>query len=441
MSEGVFHYEGFDLDASTGVLECRYRCEPGDTFVERFELGLAPNWGTEAAQRGARLVWLLAGISYFKTTAPSSINLGPVALSSLETKFLSDFYRLGLGEFAVRNGRALIDVVFDGVTDTIHPAVDTEGNDEQPLIPFGGGIDSIVSVERALAAGTTPSLFAVGRPGDLFEAIVTAAESTGLDLLRVGRTIDSKLLESAERGYLNGHVPITGVLSAVAVLTAIGHGRTDVIMSNEWSASFGNLEVDGVSINHQYSKSYDFEAAFRAVLAEHFGDSVNYFSMLRSDSELRIAEEFAGLTQYHSTFRSCNRAFHLRSEDRLDHWCGVCDKCAFIDLILSPFLSNASLESIFSAGFEPLQNPELAPVFLSLLGLGDSDKPFECVGEYNECVAAVLLTSKRADRSGQDLLAALSDAASDVSPELSVEQLRQPLGPNFVPERYANYLV
>lgn len=437
----VFIYEGFDLDAATGVLECRYRTEPGDSFVERFDLGLADGWESQAAQRAARLVWLLAGISYFKTTAPSLIDLGPAALSEQEADFFSDFYRLGLGEFAVRNGRPLVEVEFLGKIDAIHEPIDVGGTDTQPLIPFGGGIDSIVSVERARAAGTTPTLFAVGRPGDLFEAIVTASEATGLELLRVGRTIDAKLLESAERGYLNGHVPITGVLSAVAVLTAVGHGRTDVIMSNEWSASFGNLEVEGVSINHQYSKSYEFEAAFRRVLAEHFGNSVNYFSMLRSDSELRIAEEFAGLTQYHSKFRSCNRAFHLRSEDRLDHWCGVCDKCAFIDLILSPFLTNEALESIFTAGAEPLQNDDLASVFLSLVGIGDDDKPFECVGEFNECVAAVHLAAGREDRVGQPLLAALAEAAAVVSPELSVEELRQPLGPNFVPDRYGNYLV
>ena len=108
---------------------------------------------------------------------------------------------------------------------------------------------------------------------------------------------------------------------------------------------------------------------------------------------------------------------------------------------MSPFLTNDALESIFTAGVEPLQNSELSPVFLSLIGIGDDDKPFECVGEYNECVAAVQLAAGRDDRVGQAPLAALAEAAATIAPELSIEELRLPLGPNFVPDRYGNYLV
>ena len=123
---------------------------------------------------------------------------------------------------------------------------------------------------------------------------------------------------------------------------AVLDGRGAVVMSNEWSASQGNVDVDGRVVNHQYSKSHEFEAAFRAALADNFEAGPDYFSLLRPLSELRIAQLFVDMPQYHRVFRSCNRAFHIDRAQRLDHWCGVCDKCCFIDLILAPFSRGVS---------------------------------------------------------------------------------------------------
>ena len=276
------------------------------------------------------------------------------------------------------------------------------------LVPFGGGIDSIVSVEHVRQRADV-ALFVVSRPGDRFEAIDRPAAVSGLPVVRAGREIDQQLMRSAELGFLNGHVPVTGILSAIAVLAAVLGERDAVVMSNEWSASVPTLEHDGRPVNHQYSKSASFEAAFRAVLAADPAGLPDYFSMLRDRTELWIAEVFAGLERYHGSFRSCNRAFHLDKSLRLGHWCGQCDKCCFIDLILAPFMSAEALRAVFAAdggGSEPLAKPELAPKFRALLGAGT--KPFECVGEVSECRAAVLLAARRADRAGFPLLKELA---------------------------------
>jgi hypothetical protein len=171
-----------------------------------------------------------------------------------------------------------------------------------------------------------------------------------------------------------------------------------------------------------------------------------YFSALRARTELWIADQFAALTQYHSTFRSCNRAFHIDTRRRLDHWCGQCDKCCFIDLILAPFMSPEQLRAVFAAGTsgidgagrEPLDNPELAPKFRTLLGSGT--KPFECVGEVNECRAAVVLAARRPDRAGGRLLQELAAEVTgrpDAPTDAETEAMRHPVGPSFVPERYS----
>ena len=66
-------------------------------------------------------------------------------------------------------------------------------------------------------------------------------------------------------------MPVTGILSAIAVMAAVLDGRDAVVMSNEWSASVGTLEAGGRVVNHQYSKSMAFEAGFRQVLAGALG--------------------------------------------------------------------------------------------------------------------------------------------------------------------------
>ena len=443
----MFRYESFAIDADRGLLTCGYSTG-GHSFAERFMLTPGPSWDSPAARAAARLVFLLAGISYYKTTAPPVIDLGTTAVTDAERDFLRTFYLEGLGEFAYRNSLDLSGLRIEGPRRRAFvPANPTYGEmpvgqdrELRALVPFGGGIDSIVSVEM-IRAKADVALFVVSRPGDLFDAIEQPAAVTGLPVIRAGREIDPQLFRSAELGFLNGHVPVTGILSAIAVLAAVLDGRDTVVMSNEWSASVPTLERDGRPVNHQWSKSAAFEGAFRAILAADASGLPDYFSALRDRTELWIAERFATLSQYHSTFRSCNRAFQLDASRRLDHWCGECDKCCFIDLILAPYMSPAALAAVFAAdggGPEPLTNPALAAKFRTLLGSGT--KPFECVGEVNECRAALLLAASRTDRADSPLLQQLAGevAGRPDAPTLAeIEAMRQPVGDNFVPAAYA----
>jgi len=311
----------------------------------------------------------------------------------------------------------------------------------RPLIPFGGGIDSIVTVEGIRARTEDIALFVVSRPGDRFAAIERPAAVSGLPVVRAGREIDPQLLRSAELGFLNGHVPVTGIISAIAVLAAALGGRDAVVMSNEWSASVPTLEHDGRAVNHQWSKSAVFEASFRELLHDGPNGLPDYFSALRDRTELWVGDRFAGLTRYHRTFRSCNRAFHIDPSRRLGHWCGQCDKCCFIDLILAPFMSAEQLRAVFAAdggGGEPLDNPALKGKFQTLLGSGT--KPFECVGEVNECRAAVMLATRRPDRAGTALLQELAAEVTgrpDAPSEAEIEAMRHPVGASFVPAAYS----
>ena len=431
----VFRYESFETDATRGILTCRYSLG-GREFTEVVTLPPGDSWDTPAARAAARWVFLLAGVSYYKTAAPPEIDLGDHELTEREKAFLHSYYVNGLGEFAYRNSLDLSGLLITGQAPadaapaaTRKTPAQRAGQRPRALVPFGGGIDSIVTVEmvrnRADAA-----LFVVSRPGDTFEAIEAPAKVTGLPVVRAGRQIDPLLFRSKELGFLNGHVPVTGILSAIALLAAVLDGRDAVVMSNEWSASIPTIEHNGRPVNHQWSKSGEFERAFRQVTT----GLPDYFSALRDRTELWVAERFAQLTSYHSSFRSCNRAFQLEKSRRLDHWCGECDKCCFIDLILAPFLPAARLAAVFD-GSEPLRNTTLIPKFQALLGSGT--KPFECVGEINECRAATLLAASRPDRSHDDLLRGLAAGVSgrpDAPTPREIEAMRHPVGDSFVPE-------
>jgi hypothetical protein len=437
----VFRYERYETDAATGTVSCHYSVD-GRRFAERVTLDPNGNWADPGVDAAARLVFLLAGVSYYKTAAPPVIDLGSLPVTGRERAFLREYYLDGLGEFAFRNGLDLYGLRIEGPeAPEPEPASAPDAPDrptERVLIPFGGGIDSIVTVEL-VRPHADAALFVVNRPGDRFDAIERPAALTGLPVVRADREIDPQLLRSRELGFLNGHVPVTGILSAIAVLAAVLDGRNSVIMSNEWSASVATIQDGDRTINHQYSKSYEFEAGFRDVLAEATtglpsGSAMpDYFSALRPRTELWIAERFAQLRQYHDTFRSCNRAFHIDKSLRLDHWCGQCDKCCFIDLILAPFLPAADLERVFSAR-EPLTDPALAYRFRALLGTSDGDKPFECVGEVNECRAATLLAARRPDRTGDKLLEELAAEVSALPEHPSTEGMLRPVGDHFIPD-------
>lgn len=431
-----FRYEGWALDPVSGELRCTYSLD-GRSFTERivFDTDGARLASPEVAA-AARLAFLLAGVSYYKTGAPPVVDLGETAVTDAERAFLRSYYVDGLAEFAYKNDLDLSDLVIEGPSRTAAP-VEVEGaGSGRPLVPFGGGIDSIVVVEATRRRHPDLALFVASRAGDRFAAIEQAAAVTGLPVLRADREIDPLVLRSHELGLLNGHVPVTGILSALAVTTALLDGRDAVVMSNEWSASSGTVEVDGRVINHQWSKSLPFEQGFRAMVAQSL-TGFEYFSALRPYSELWVAQRLAALPDYHLSFRSCNRSFTIDSGRRLDRWCGACDKCCFIDLILSPFLDRERLEQVFD-GKEPLADPSLEPRFRSLLGDPELVKPFECVGDEGECRSAVLLAADRPDRAGTALLQALADGVRrDGRPLPSPESLLRPVGAHFIPDDHA----
>lgn len=354
-----------------------------------------------------RLLSLAASLSYFKAFAPAALSV-PGGLTARERTFLDSLVRNGLGEFAYVND---LPEVF--ATEIDAPVLPDEPAAREPreagrvLVAVGGGKDSIVSIEALRAAGYDVGLFSVNS----YAPIENTATVAGIPLTSARRRLDPQLFALNAAGAPNGHVPVTAVNSLIAVLTAMALGHDTVVFSNEASSSYGNVHWHGRTINHQWSKSAEFERLLSESLP---AGAPQYLSLLRPLTELRIARRFAQHTAYHSVFTSCNRAFKLAEADRTT-WCGDCPKCRFVFLTLAPFLSRDALLSIF-AGRDLFADPSQTTGFLELLGADGLLKPFECVGEPDECRVALSMLREREDWQDHPFLALPEIAGISASP-------------------------
>jgi hypothetical protein len=240
-----------------------------------------------------------------------------------------------------------------------------------------------VALEVVRRSGAETALFSIGDA----PPIMRTAGVAGLPHLIATRRLDPLLFELNAAGAINGHVPVTAIVTCVALLTAQLNGFDAVAMANERSASAGNLRWDGIDVNHQFSKGLAAERLLSAAVAEQ-GAAVRQFSVLRPASELAIARAFAGLESYHGAFTSCNAIFRIDPALRASSWCRDCPKCRFVFLAMAPFSSPAHLREIFGAD---LLDEEDQYEGFALLAASGGHKPFECVGEEQESVAAMRL--------------------------------------------------
>ena len=388
----TFHIDEPTFDPATGEVRLPYRL--GDlrfTEVLRLPAPADPALARTASFRKLLgLTAIVLGTSYFKLKAPLTIAAPTVPLTDAERAFVIDVYENGLGEFYARNnlarfGRLTLEAPADGKGTIARPDLP-----RRALLPIGGGKDSLVSVDLLSHAGAEFTPFAVNPKGP----ILTSVDSLGIAPLYVTRTLDPEMVRlGKEPGYLNGHVPSTAINSMIAALCALLHGYDEIVLSNERSASEGNVEFDGRETNHQYSKSLGFELLLAGTLAHATGGALKYYSLLRPYSEARIASLFTNAGRFDHVFSSCNRNFRLNGNDG-PLWCGECPKCHFVFLIFAPFMAKERLVGIF--GQDLLDNPANERSFRELAGLA-GQKPWECVGEILEAAACLYTLTRHAD--------------------------------------------
>ena len=385
---GAFHYHAFHIarEPERIVLQFDFSIEGlcefhPVTVIDTRNLPLRNACGGPIARDLVFALGLVELISYWKCACPPAVKIHCGALDAQEIAWWKRLWYHGLGEFFYRNGietdlDSFVTIECDGVSRECTPGENFH-HANLSLVPVGGGKDSCVTLQLLKEMGRPLYGFTVNdQParGETFAAAGFAPER----LLRTHRTIDPALLARNAEGFLNGHTPFSAVVAFLGLYCAYLVGAGDLTLSNEASAN--EASVPGTEVNHQYSKSYQFERDCNAWLARRLGLPIRYFSLLRPFHELQIARQFAALPQYHFAFKSCNAG------SRRNAWCGSCAKCLFVYLMLAPFLPEARMAEIF--GENLLEKPELRGELRALLG-ESREKPFECVGTVEEARAAL----------------------------------------------------
>lgn len=408
-----FVYESYRYEEHEGRLDIVYGFRvPGlaefhPTWSIPMLEGTCPAVDPEALDELAFSLGLVELVSYWKAACPPLVRVEGRTLNADQIRWWKKLYFNGLGEFFYTNGIQADDSFMEIVCgEGAKPSPRAKPSPARPeglpkvLIPVGGGKDSAVTIE--LLNGAAERYCYIINPR---QATRDTVEVAGLAerTIAARRTIDPALLELNRRGFLNGHTPFSAIAAFSSVAAAYLNGLGYAALSNESSAN--ESTVAGSTVNHQYSKSFEFERDFIRYEAEYVGSGVRYFSLLRPLSEFQIAKLFSGLKQYHPIFRSCNAG------SKTDVWCGSCPKCLFVYIILSPFLSQNELRTIFRK--DMLDDLSLADTFEKLTGL-QAEKPFECVGSRDEVHTALQMTLRRLREMGRPLPALLERYAAQV---------------------------
>jgi UDP-N-acetylmuramoylalanine--D-glutamate ligase len=324
---------------------------------------------------------LILGISYYKLFCPPNF-VTDIKLSPKQVLFWNTVYTKGLSEFSyVNNLDKSKFAQFTADSNYTRIVCEIAVDLNKVLVGIGGGKDSIVSLELLKDYDRTGFILETGKE---YKVAREVSVVSGTPLSLVKRTLDPKLYEGVPGSY-GGHLPISIIYAFLGVLEAAINKQAYVVVSNEFSSSFGTIVENGDDVNHQWSKSIEFEKLFQDYIVEALTPNVRYFSLLRPFYELRIVEQFTKIgKKYFEIFSSCNRNFSHSHDGK--RWCSECPKCAFAFLMLAAFLPPVELLKIFPKNL--LEEENLLPLFKDLLGFGTM-KPFDCVGTFEESQIAL----------------------------------------------------
>lgn len=325
--------------------------------------------------------------TYWKAHALPYIDIECGHLTPSQKKFWHKLFIKGMGEFFYKNK---IDFTHKNyLTLSSKPTKSKTKINQHKLkqnfiLPIGGGKDSAVTLDKIMRAKKSFVPIAIYTTSDIPAINQTLKAVHIKKYIKVKRNLDPKILNPNKHNYLQGHVPFSASLAFITTTAAIITQNRYIAFSNESSSNQGNVVYKKHSINHQYSKSFEFEQDFHQYAQKYLHPQVYYFSYLRPFNELQISQYFSQLKHFHKATVSCNKG------QKNATWCGSCPKCLSTYLMITPFSPQFS-HMHFKSNLA--KKKSLQPLLQGLLGQKQS-KPFECVATFEETQAALDLLNQ-----------------------------------------------
>ncbi len=346
---------------------------------------------TGTSRRLVRALSIIEAFSYWKAFCSPVIEVAMPFPDARELNWWRSFWPAAMGEFFYRNG---IDFTGDGFLDiragrdagtrpealSPPPASDgTAGAAQAPLIMFSGGKDSLALALALGGKGESPiDCFLYNPTGS--QARLAESLTAGGRTLVVSREILPELLALNAANHPNGHTPYSAYLAVAATLMGYLRGSQLVLAGNSRSDDEPNVDSYlGHPVNHQWTKTHEFEKALREYRERWLPDAPVYSSPLRPLFELQIVSSLSGSIDSYLRTTSCNRV-------KGTGWCRACAKCAWV------FLATAALFgldlAVHKIGASLFGDPGLAGLYEQMAGLAGT-KPFECTGTEEEVRVAI----------------------------------------------------
>lgn len=436
----TFEYTGYNHDSENKKIQFHYHVTTSSEKINFTETIILPdkelsNVPKELLDLILHSLHIMLGISYWKLFCSPEIVIKTKPLTKAQAEFWNTVYTKGLGEFFYKNK-----IDFPGLVKFPYEEFATASSVSFPctnrsLVGIGGGKDSIVTAELLKKEHKDFFTFIIDTQHD-HKIIHEIAKKIGKESLHIKREVDSKLFELNKRPDIyNGHIPISAIFAFIGILLGVLYDFKYIIVSNERSANIGNTEYLGEMVNHQWSKSYEFETMFQNYVKKYLTPDIQYFSLLRPFSEMVILKEFSKHTPYFLHFSSCNRNYKIKTTENIpSNWCGNCPKCAFVFVLFAAFTSVDDAESIFC---DDLLNKEsLMKTYKELLGI-EGVKPFECVGTPDEVKLAFYMLYKKGEF--KDSIVMQMFEKEIVPEDLDVEDLKEQvflIGEHAVPAEF-----
>lgn len=434
-----FVYDSYEIKNTPDAIRVTYTYTLGEhSFHPTVEIPTSDITNTELDEDFLDYLFFNFGvinaINYYKLTIAPKFVIKAGYLDENQKNFFKKLFFNGLGEFLYVNH---LPFTFENLV-TIETAPEKQleyevgegytGN----LIPVGGGKDSVVTLEALQSMHSENMCLQYNR--DIYpenRAALDCIKNAGYrmdDTANFNLTLDPLMLELNKQGYYNGHIPFSSCLAFAGYIMAYLNKKANIILSNEASANEGNIA--GTNINHQYSKSFEFENDFQWYANTYFTDQIRYFSLLRCLNEFEIVQKFIRHPIYLNIFRSCNVG------TKENKWCGHCAKCLYVFIMLYPFISMSKLEQIFGGN---LFNDESLMTTLAGLIHPDETKPFECVGTKEEINYSMKLAIEHTEGRLPKLLQWYKDNFYNPNTVYNVENYYNP--EHHIPREYLDLIM